>query len=255
MATITDIFATNAPTVELTLDEERSLIAEALLGNQRSSERLLIAYGPALRAAVATHRAIVGYQASPEDVEDMQQQAVIGFYAALQAFDPTRHERLAAVVKENIHAGVREHSAQRLAIYVPERTLTRFFGILRRAGGDVTVGATIAPEYGMRSDTFSDVLAAVRYVEGIIDDEPLGVIDPLRPVDDVDARVMVKHAFEALEGDDTAEKVVRLAYGFSDYEPVADGEVAYRLGLSRPKVQRTRTAALTLMRNHLGVDA
>lgn len=69
--------------------------------------------------------------------------------------------------------------------------------------------------------------------------------------DDVEDRLLVEAAFAAV--DDLEEEVCRLAYGFSDYDPIPDSEVGYGLGLSRPKVQRVRASALGKMRDAAGV--
>lgn len=259
---ITDVFV-NGVEGALALEEERELLAAAQLGDEAAKLRLIVAYAPALRNGVAaltrTYSAHATH-AQPADLEDIRMQAIVGVLRAIDAFDPTQHQRLAAIIRDYVRLEVEETEASLFT--VPPRTLRRFFGILREAEGDVAAAAKLAPEREMRPETFAAVLDALRNVDSYdaltsaTYDTESGRDMVASPVwdgshADVEDRVLVEAALDAVGG--LEKDVTRLAYGFSDYEPVPDAEIAERLGMSRPKIQRTRTAALGKMRLALGV--
>jgi RNA polymerase sigma factor (sigma-70 family) len=257
----------------LDLLEERLLLADAQRGDDAATARLIRAYGPALRGAVAAHVRALPQYPQPADLEDIRSQALVGVLEAIRAFNPERHERLAATVATYVQHEVAEAATSTAAFTIPARTLSRFFGILRAAGGDVAEAARIAPEHKMRPETFAAVLDSMRGThsyEGTIEnylDSRMGGYSPTgngsrgasidaqplwdNSAPDVEDRILVEAAFAAVN---TLEKdVVGLAYGFTDYDPVPDAEIADRIGMSRAKIQRTRTGALSKMRSALGV--
>lgn len=258
----------------LDLAEERALIASAQAGDPAAVERLLVAYTPALRSAVSHFTRSMSAHPSREALEDIRSNAVLALVEAIHAFDPERHDRLAATAPAYIRDGVSTSAASATAFTVPERTLKRFFGIMRTAEGDVAKAIELAPEHEMKRETFLAVLEAVRGVdsfEKLLDDATSGYGDTgtrygiagatndvegvsltsSGPIADAEDRILVELAFRAV---DTLEKdVVGLAYGFTDYDPVPDAEIATRLGLSRQKAQRVRSGALGKMREKLGV--
>jgi DNA-directed RNA polymerase specialized sigma subunit len=268
-----DVFElrTDAP---LDVLDERLLITAAQAGDPAAIGRLVLAYGPALRAAVAGYIRSLPSFPQPADLEDVRSQALVGMLEAIRAFDPERHERLAATVPSYVQHEVAEVSQSAAAFSIPPRTLSRFFGILRAAEGDVVEAQRLAPHYKMRPETFTAVLDSIRMTnsyeevvanmrESVMDggysakSGEVGWTGPgsaslwANSAPDVEDRILVEAAFDAV---DTLEKdVVRLAYGFSDYDPVSDGEIGERIGMSRAKVQRTRSGALTKMRSALGV--
>jgi DNA-directed RNA polymerase specialized sigma subunit len=260
----------------LELVEERSTIAAAQAGSKEARERLILAYAPALRAAVSWYRTTVQRGLSPEDIQEARQAALLGLLEAVATFDLEVYERLAAIVAPYIRNQVASLSQATTQFSIPERTLTRFWGILREAGGDANLAADLAPTFEMRRETFLAVLHAVRDVESLdaqnssgsriggshVGDTPHGADGDLwdrvetHPlwegnVPDVEDRILVKAAFSAVdtfEGD-----IVRMAYGFEEFDPIPDAEIAHRFGFSRPKVQRVRSVALGKMRSALGV--
>jgi DNA-directed RNA polymerase specialized sigma subunit len=197
------------------------------------------------------------------DLEDVRSQAIVGLLEAIRAFDGDTQTRLAAIAPQYIVDAVAQAASPVAAFSVPKRTLTRFFGILRAADGNVYDAARLAPEYEMKTETFLAVLSAVRDVDsydalteareedgGQSGDVATSPIWDGRQADAED-RVLVEAAFRSV---DTLEKdVTRLAYGFTEYDPVPDAEIGARLGLSRQKTQRTRSSALGKMREALGV--
>ena len=262
-----EIFDRRVQTGELSPKEEREAIRAAQSGDEAATLKLLHAYAFALREVSGKYRRAGGAWAAGPGVSDLvaalRMAAVEGFLEALYAFDlDGAHSRLAATVEGYVANSMSTAVVAPVAVTVPGRTLKRFYSILRKADGDPVKGATLAPQYSMTVETFASVLAAVRSTRSL--DGPggdaggssEGASHPdLQAVgrdsyDDVEDRLLVEAAFAAV--DDLEANVCRLAYGFSDYGPVPDSEVAHRLGLSRPKVQRVRASALGKMRNAVG---
>jgi RNA polymerase sigma factor (sigma-70 family) len=263
---LSDVFTRGAER-RLDLETERETIALAKGGDTDATIALVYAYAPALRGAVGQYRHAGGGSSDSGslDVEDLRQAAILGFLEAISAFDPEQHQRLAALVTGYVADALTSSGAGPVAFTVPPRTLTRFYGILRAAGGDPVAAAELAPTYHMTSETFSAVLAAVREADsydvlvaaqagGDTVEAPAASLLAASPgptIADAEERILVEAAFAAVGP--LEESVVRLAYGFADYEALSDAEVAFRLGLSRPTAQRTRTGALVTMRSALGV--
>lgn len=267
---LTDVFDRRAEK-RLSLEEERVALAAAQLGDSEATLALVLAYAAALRNGVSWYRHAAP-EAQPADIEDAKSQAVLGLLEAIKAFDGTRHERLAATVVQYVRNALAVSAATATSFTVPERTLKRFFAILREAAGNVYTAAALAPSFEMTTETFLAVLAAVRNVDsydellesagrdgsssrsdgvrssGSGDVLALPLWDNAAP--DVEDVILVEAAFRAV---DTLEKdVCRMAYGFTDYDPIPDVEIADKLGFSRAKVQRTRASALGKMRLALG---
>lgn len=262
---LADIFDRHAERSFDSIEAEREAIAKAQLGDTQATIDLIYAYAPALRRASGQYRVAGG--AGTTYVEDVRMAAVEGLIEAIYAFDlEGPHRRLAATIIGEVNDSVGTSVLGPIGFSVPSRTLTRFYGILRAAEGDVTEAVRLAPAYQMKSETFLAVLDAVRNVGTLDethgsadsasgDDDGYGRSDasPLWDGQQADAedRILVEAAFRAV--DDLEGDVVRLAYGFSDFDPVPDSEVAHRMGLSRQKAQRTRTSAIVKMRSALGV--
>lgn len=236
-----------------TAAEEVELIARAATGDPDAMTRLFACYVPHLRQAVGRYTRVL-------PLDDARQAAWLGLASAVRAFDPTRADRLNAVIRPHVEselsAAAREAGA---GFAVPSRTLDRFFGILAKAGGDVVEAARIAPEHEMTAETFRDVLAAVNAGASLDEavaaygDNALGVLVSPREIADAEDRVLTDLAFRAV--DDFERDVCRLKYGFTDEsygDEMSDDAVGYHLGVSRLKAQRTRTRALGKMRRALG---
>lgn len=262
-----EIFDRRVTTGRLPLMKEREAIHAAKCGDEAATLQLLHAYAYALRKASGMYRHAGGAWADGPGksglAADLRMAAVEGFLEALYAFDlDGAHSRLAATVEGYIADSMSTVIVAPVAMNVPERTLKRFYSILRKADGDPTQGAALAPRYSMTAETFGAVLRAVRSTQSLDGpgDDADGPSDhanrldvPARgrdSCDDVEDLLLVEAAFAAVDG--LEEDVCRLAFGFSDYGPVPDAEVGHRLGLSRPKVQRVRASALGKMRNAIG---
>ena len=263
-----DIFDRRVTTGKLPLRKEREAIRAAKCGDEEATLMLLYAYACALRKVSGMYRHAGGARAGcPGDcgpAADRRMAAVEGFLEALYAFDLDGiHSRLAATVEGYVADSISAAVIAPAAMNVPERTLKRFYAILRKADGDPVKGADLAPRYSMTTETFSSVLTAVRStqsLEGPNDDADGRSDGPGRlevqvcgpdHYDDVENRLLVEAAFAAV--DSLEAGVCRLAYGFSDDDPLPDSEVGHRLGLSRPKVQRVRASALGKMRSAFGL--
>jgi DNA-directed RNA polymerase specialized sigma subunit len=270
---ISDIFDRGVEQ-RLSLEDERLAIELAQHGDQAAQTKLLLAYAPALRNGVQWFARALPSTPQRADLEDVRSQAILGFLEAIKAFSLNSHDRLAAIAPQYIRNAVAVSASSATSFTVPERTLKRFFGILREAEGNAARAADLAPSFEMKRDTFLAVLSAVRNVtsydglssggtangasvHGWGDGEntkephafPIWDANEAAVVD----RILVEMAFTAV--DELEAQVMLLAYGFTDYEPIPDAEVGHRLGFSRAKAQRTRTAALEKMRHSLGVAA
>lgn len=238
--------------------EERAAILAAQGGDDDAMVRLAYAYAYALRNAVSK---FTGPDTSAADREEVRSSAFLGFVEAVHAFDPEAGDRLAGIVGATLARTLREEYMTPSAFTVPDRTLTRFYSILRKADGNPYEAAAQAPQYGMSRETFLAVLSAVRNVSSL--DASAPGTDPDAPAQELHAAPLwdavvseedsqlVAAAFDAV--DDLEETVCRLAYGFADYDPVPDAEIGDRLGFSRATAQRHRAGALVKMRNALAV--
>ena len=254
-----EIFARSASFAFESLEAEREAIAAAKGGDNTATDKLLRAYAPVLRSAVAAY--LNESSSATYDADEVRATALLGFVQAVNDFDPETHARLAAIVKKTVVRTLCNEFLTPSSFSVPARTLQRFYGILRAAEGNVFEATALAPKFDMSKETFLAVLSAVRNVDSLdgasADDENhTDAIEGARPLwdgtaTDAEDAVLVAAAFNAV--DDLEEDVCRLSYGFADYEPVPDAEIGHRLGLSRQKTQRTRSAALGKMRLALGV--
>jgi DNA-directed RNA polymerase specialized sigma subunit len=254
--------------------DEVAAIEAAQLGDESATLALMEAYGPALRAAVSRFSGLVEGDA-PIDPEDARMTAVSGFMEALHAHDPAKGSRLAGTVAQYVNEALTEATkTTRPALSVPKRTLSRFFGILREAEGDVAAARDLAPSREMTHATFDQILAAARpgSIEALRDPSGAGtelrdlVAQPVftpSPVVDVEDRILADAALRAC--DDDEHRVVSLQYGFSPVVEFVDGqrvqvdrlpsdrEIGDIIGMTRPTVQRRGKSALTKMRKALGV--
>lgn len=244
----------DAPSVRIATDvEEVDLIRRAATGDEAASLRLLGAYIPTLRNGVGQYLRTL-------PAEDARQAAIVGFLAAVRAFNPAASSRLASILRQHVAEALAQAAGDACGGFaVPERTLKRFFGILSRADGDPARGLALAPEFDMSASTFAAIWEAVN-AKGSLDaaltaggDEALAVVGAVvldREIADVEDRLMCRRAFGAVT--DLEADVCRLYYGFTDYDPQPDAEVGHRLGMGRVTTLRTRQRALGKMRVALG---
>lgn len=275
---LSDVFDRGADE-RLDVEDEKALLVAAKLGDETAKARLLIAYGPAIRSGVAWYVRSLATAPRREDLDDVRSQAVVGVLEAIEAHDPERSDRLAGIVASYVRNALATMAGDSAQLTIPERTLKRFSGILREAEGDVAKALELAPSHEMKPETFLAVLDAVRNVESLdgrlesfgdgtaaawgkgdfaaggskdVGTHGASSITPgADAVADVEDRILVEAALKAV--DDVERNVVALAYGFAEYDTLPDAEIGARMGLSRAKVQRTRSGALGKMRSALGV--
>lgn len=272
---LADIFTRNAERRFESAETEREAILAAKKGDEQATLDLMYAYAPALRNGVKWYTRSGPAVERADGLEEVQSVAVAALIEAIAAFDPeSGYDRLAATASKYIMNAVAVHAQYAAGFTVPERTLKRFFGILRAAEGNVYEAAALAPQFLMSRETFFAVLSAVRNVDSydaLTEGNSAGFDGTtterfevggergieVRPLwDNSEAEedeLLVEAAFASV--DDLERQVTRLAYGFETYgDPVPDAEVAHELGLSRQKAQRTRSSALGKMRQALAVS-
>lgn len=244
--------------VRLPLEQRRATTLAAQQGDTTAYEDLVLDLIGNLRALAQPFYDRLGR-------DEALAAALLGFAEAVAAYRPEQDPDGVGVVpllRPYVAAALGETEATRVAVTVPERSLKRWHGIVRRAEGDLERAALLAPHYAMSAETFRAISEARRAWHSIEEDEtretshgtdhalPLwGNEDNFAAAED---RILVEAAFEAV--DTLEEDVVRDAYGFSDYRPLSDGVIASRRGMTRPTVQRTRSRALGKMREALAVD-
>lgn len=231
---------------------EAATITEAQAGSEDATLALLYAYAPALRNAV---------KRSPLAAEEAQAVAVA---TLLEAVHAATSQRLAGVLPAMLADALAEAGGSG-AVTIPARTLKRYFGVLRRAGGDLNAAADLAPSFELSREAFHAITEALRSWESLdslaVTED--GVVTDYAPTArplwneedgyaDAEDRILCEVAFAAVG--DLEKDVTRAAYGFSSYNPKSDAEIAEDFGMSRPTIQRTRTGALSKMRDRLAVD-
>lgn len=255
--------AASSPVVPLPLEDEIALIENAQRGDEAAYEALVAQYAPALRAATRRFRELLG-----ED--EAQSVAFLAFAETIAAHDPERSPRLAGALRPALSRALMD-AATPGQLAVSPRRARQYVSCMGRAGGDVAKATALALEAGMTRETFADLHRALDVTSY---DATVGVgrvglratadarVWDARRASDVsvtapprslteEAADLVDVALGAVDG--LEEKIVRLYYGFEEYDNVPDAEVAHRLGLTRPTVQRRREGALGKMRSALGL--
>lgn len=217
-------------------------IDAARAGDNEAFESLALALAYTLRKEVRRFPVL-----TPDDARTA---AMHGLFSAVSAVDDPK--AFAVLAGDHVRDALKQAAGELDPIPVPTRTATRYFGILRAADGDPEVAANLCERYAMTRETFSAVRAALSV--GHLDAPDMewwgaGVSSSVEE----DAEELCEAAFAALDTEQETD-VVGAAYGFSDYRPHSDAEIAGDLGLSRPKVQRVRSGALVKMREALCVS-
>lgn len=251
----------------LTLAEEREFIARAQAGESEAFEPLLACYINNIRKAARVATKTTGV-ATPVTYEDAVSAGYLALVEAVLAVDLANPEyRVAGIISHALANAMSAVVGDALPVSVPERTLKRYYGIMRRAEGNVNVAVVLAPDFGMSIEVFLGIHGMVTSVDSL--DAEVGhdrdggegattLYDSVAvAMPDVETealnRVLVQHAFTAVN--ETEKQIVRLSYGFEEYgDPVPDIEIGHRIGMTRPTVQRNRNKALDKMRDRLAVD-
>ena len=198
------------------------------------------------------------------DYENALAVSNLAFAEAVHDFDPRAGASFIGLLKTYVWRALTdaprvsgEGSSVAVSVSVPERTLKRFYSILRAADYDLARGLEIAASKNMAADTFRDLYYALATEGGTVsaDDESAAYLvpDPSSVEQQAEETLLLETAWKAV--DDFETDVLRLAYGFSDYRPNSDGEIAEKLGYGRATIQRRRQGALSKMRVSLGLPA
>jgi hypothetical protein len=248
--------------------EETRLIRAAQDGDLGAYETLLMQYAHGLRALVEQE-----YARAAGHVDALETRANVLLAFAEAVHECQTGERVAfRLPKAALRVADEHHLVGGFAI--PARTRQRFTQARREAGPDGDAEAK-ALELGMTRETFRAVKEALdaQSLDDLIggglekandrayaphgagnnfDSEPrTSSLTVERGYSTVEQRADVAKAFAAV--DVITGDVIRDAYGFTEYDPIPDAEIAHRRGYSRSKVQRIRAEGLSTMRKALNV--
>ncbi len=249
--TFYDLFDAPAPTLDpMPFDDEVADIAAAKAGNKAAADRLLTAYIPALRGAATREYKRLR---DTHDMDEVRSLVLLAFTEAIHTTNPD--SRLAGNLKGRIQHATHNDALPPSAVSVPPRTYSRFVQIMDAAEGDWAKAEELAPGLGMTVEVLRAVRDA-RHTWGSLDAtmesasgadwEPnLASLAEETGYATVEQAAIVEAAFAAVDA--LAALVIRDAYGFTEYEPIPDAEIAHRRGYSRSKVQRIRTEGLVTM--------
>ena len=141
---------------------------------------------------------------------------------------------------------------------IPKRTYTRYLGVLNAADGDPAAARALAPSFSLAESTFDEIHAmthAATHASADADDDGHGAERAIElvyePYTEAEDRILIDMSFAAMS--DTEVRIVELKYAFTEYEEQTDAEIAHRMGMSRPTVQRRHSKALDKARKALGV--
>jgi hypothetical protein len=254
--TLHELFDAPAPKLApLSHEEELDLALRAQAGDEDAYNELLRQFIPALRGyAITEARRANGYV----DRDETRANILLAFAEAVAKVSATYHFN--GALKSTVRQTADSYQLVG-AVAIPERTRSRFLEIARSKGGNLKEAEAVAHEFGMTPEVFRAVAEALNLwgsyeatvdapgvLDGIGNREPATYPLVGNPAEDetaVDIRLLVDAAFAAV--DETTGGVIADAYGFSDYEPLPDAEIAHRRGYSRSKVQRIRTEGLVAM--------
>lgn len=239
--------------IQLEVELEQELIAKAKAGNNEATKTLLEQYGPALKAAK--------YKAGGSlDHSEAESAVNAAFAEALFRFDPAKHSRLATLIKNLLAQETSYESSTKLAVSIPERTLSRYWNIMRKANMNASKAVKIAPDNGMSTVIFSSIhqanlsesLEHIPYTEEIA----LESIQPETRVPTTFQRESVKSIFRELEDDNdlTSEEIQVLSvhYGLAGVDTDKSFDfTAEELQIPRGEVIKLHRSAITKARKRL----
>lgn len=220
---------------------EQAAIEAARNGDDDARLALLRAYIPLLRSVLAKY-----LPAGLVDNDDLRQQAVVGFFEAVRAFDPAKgHRRLTALVYRQVLHALSDQRALTFALKVPEPERLAYSRAFRAAGGDVDQAAELAPEHGITTETFWLVYAALEAHEFNVNDHDVASDEP-----ENFTNLLVETAIANTDLD-ARERLALTAYYGLRGEAATDGEIADLLGVHRTSALRIRESGLAKLRANL----
>jgi RNA polymerase sigma-32 factor len=168
----------------LEADEELALIARAQAGDEKATERLVLAH---LKLAISLSRPFARTSAAIQ-LSDLVQEASLGLLVAIRKFSAERGCRLSTVARPWIRARLSDHVRKRSIVKLPESAeLRRTFWNLARVRAQVG-----ALERYMTDQEAEEVArrlqvtrADVRSIEALASDQSLDA--PVRVADDSEA--------------------------------------------------------------------
>jgi len=184
---------------ELSVEAEQALIKLAKSGDNESARTLLKQYSPALKAASNKNAIYL-------DQNERDSACQGAFVEALHAFNPAKHSRLAAVIKNKLLPELAYEKSTSETLSVPDRTIRRYHLIMNKAGDDIFKALELAPKNDMNASTFLQVHNILRN-SARLEEFDLGGLESASlvkaPTEAPEAvKQQVKAVFEAL-GDDT----------------------------------------------------
>jgi RNA polymerase sigma factor (sigma-70 family) len=251
---------TTIPARPLTESDEAGILLRAKDGDSTAIEQLLANYTPLLLKVVGREFATRAQSAAGAHipVDEIQSAAIMGFFDAIDTFDPTRHTRLAQILELRAASRIREDRiSHRHPVDIPPIMYSRFTRALAQADGNVSRARDIAPDLGLSVATF-DAIAALLAGTHLNETPGPGVNDPSHrrhPLLDegvTDHIEDVTDAHRALDALDTESRlIIETLFGFGR-EPMSEREASETLGIPRTTLQRKAARALDVMRSTLG---
>jgi DNA-directed RNA polymerase specialized sigma24 family protein len=234
------------PKTVLSHEERRTLTLAAKEGDAAAYETVLSDLAPNLLALARSFSDAIG------DFEEAESVAIHGFAEALEAYRPQDDPDgvgVLAILSGNVRERLSEAAGSTHAVTVPARTLRRYFAILKRADGDVSAAAALAPALDLSEEAFWSIHGAVSGGGPLTEDTDTEE-DPAQRAENA---ALARQALHALAPTPDLHAIATRAYGFHDYRAQTDAEIGGELGMTRPTVQRRRQAALGIMREAVGV--
>lgn len=248
-------------TTVISAADEADLIRKAQAGDNDAMAELIAKAEAQIGGVVAGYARMA---TTPQLREDLTQEAVIGFIAAVRAFDVDSGVRLWAYAKFHVQKAINNGRRAELAVPIPEDTQRTYGAAMRKARATLGDGADPAELYAlgesyarqerMVEGTFFAahcVLTSSRAVLALDNPHTVGDLGST-PWEAATSYSTIEDRDEAASYlaklSDAERSVIVLAVGLGNGEPMSDQAIADRLGMTRPTVQRIRTRALAAMR-------
>jgi len=238
---------------QLPVHEEQDLIARTKSGDSEAAEVLLKQYEPAMRAAASSRNGFL-------DKDETSSATHSAFMEAIHAFNPSKHTRLSAVIKNYLKIELSYENSTAKSLSIPDRTLKRFAQIYNAANRDVTLAAEIAPGNEMTSTTFlhihNIIYGSTHLPEPDYETDTISRV--INTADKTSGRrtefIKIILEEQGNETDLSPEElnVILTHYGFIGNANVKDyKETAYELGIDKNTVKAHHSSALKKARIRL----
>lgn len=157
------------------------------------------------------------YYSSSEEQDDLISIGTIGLIKAINTFDDTKNIKLATYASKCV-----------------ENEILMFMRSKKKTAYDVSINEPIDTDSDGNPLTLMDIVC----VEDTI-------------ADDIDLKIKIKKLYELIEGmDDNREKeIIIMRYGLYGTQPLAQRQIAAKLGISRSYVSRIEKRVLEKLRD------